>query len=128
MAEGLLKKALPEIQISSAGLSAMVGHGADPMSLKIMAELGIDIARHRARMVNDSIIRGCDLILVMDNQQVQQISAQYPYTRGKVFRLGESIKQDIPDPYLHGEETFRIAFNLIASGCLAWEKQINSIR
>jgi protein-tyrosine phosphatase len=59
---------------------------------------------------------------------VQQISAQYPYTRGKVFRLGEPIKQDIPDPYLQSEEAFRSAFNLIAGGCVAWEKQINSIR
>ena len=127
MAEGLFRQAIPEMQISSAGISAMVGHGADPIAVQIMAGIGIDISAHRARMLTDAIARDADIILVMDTLQQQQISMQYPYVRGKVFRLAEATKQDIPDPYRQDPEAFHAAFTLIENGVNEWVKRINSI-
>lgn len=127
MAEGLLKNSLPNVQISSAGLGALVGHGADPIALSLMTEAGIDIGAHRARSLTDQIARDADLILVMDEQQKQQIAQQYPYTRGKVFRLAEAAKQDIPDPYRQSPEVFQSVFAQIRSGVNEWTKRINSI-
>jgi protein-tyrosine phosphatase len=127
MAEGLLKASLPEVQISSAGLGALVGHGADPLALGLMADAGINIAAHRARSLTDQIAREADLILVMDEQQKQQIARQYPYTRGKVFRLAEAAKQDIPDPYRQTPQVFQTVFAQIQSGVNEWTKRINSI-
>ena len=127
MAEGLLRRALPDRQILSAGLAALVGHGADPIAVGIMAGQGIDIGAHRARMVSDALVRDSDLILTMDSRQQEQISAEYPHTRGKVFRLGETAGQDIPDPYRQSAEVFRASFDLIESGSSAWVKRINSI-
>lgn len=127
MAEGLLKRALPDLQISSAGLAALVGYGADPIAVEIMAGQGVDIGAHRARMVTDALVRDSDLILVMDSLQHQQIAAEYPHARGKVFRLGEAARQDIPDPYRQDAGVFRSSFELIASGSGAWVKRINSI-
>jgi len=69
MAEGLLKRDLPKIKVSSAGLDALVGYGADPIAVEIMAEQGIDIQSHRARMLTDNLVRQSELILVMDNAQ-----------------------------------------------------------
>lgn len=127
MAEGLLRRALPGLQVASAGLSALVGHGADPIALQIMAEQGIDIGAHRARMLNNSLVRESELILVMDSRQQDIIATEYPNARGKVFRLGEAAKADIPDPYRQSEEMFRAAYGLIASGTDAWVKLINSV-
>jgi len=127
MAEGLLKNSLPNVQISSAGLGALVGHGADPIALGLMAKAGVDIGAHRARSLTDQIARDADLILVMDEQQKQQIAQQYPYTRGKVFRLAKAAKQDIPDPYRQSPEVFQSVFAQIRSGVNEWTKRINSI-
>ena len=127
MAEGLLKRDLPKITVTSAGLDALVGYGADPIAVEIMAEQGIAIQSHRAKMLTDSMVRQSDLILVMDNVQKDKIVTDYPYTRGKVFRLGESFNQDIPDPYRQSAEVFRNSFELINRGCQAWLKKINSI-
>jgi protein-tyrosine phosphatase len=127
MAEGLIRQAVPGVQISSAGMSALVGRGADPIAVQIMAGVGVDISAHRARMLTDAIARDADLILVMDDQQKQQLAAQYPYARGKVFRLGESTRQDIPDPYRQGPQVFRTVFSLIETGVNEWVKRINSI-
>lgn len=127
MAEGLFRQALLGAQVSSAGVAALVGHGADPIAVQVMAGAGVDITSHRARALTDAIARGADLILVMDDAQRQQISAQYPYTRGKVFRLAEATKQDIPDPYRQDPEVFRTVFTLIENGVKEWVKRINSI-
>ena len=127
MAEGLIRQAVPGVQISSAGMSALVGRGADPIAVQIMAGVGVDISAHRARMLTDAIARDADLILVMDEQQKQQLAAQYPYARGKVFKLGEAARQDIPDPYRQYPEVFRTVFSLIETGVTEWVKRINSI-
>jgi protein-tyrosine phosphatase len=127
MAEGLIRQAVPGVQISSAGMSALVGRGADPIAVQIMAGVGVDISAHRARMLTDAIARDADLILVMDEQQKQQLATQYPYARGKVYRLGESTRQDIPDPYRQDPEVFRTVFSLIETGVNEWVKRINSI-
>ena len=127
MAEGLLKHELPHVHISSAGLGALVGYGADPTSVNIMTEQGIDITSHRARMLSEVMVRENDLILVMDNVQKEQVAQQYPFARGKVFRLGETIKQDIPDPYQQDAAVFRASYSLIQQGCETWVKRIHSI-
>jgi len=127
MAEGFFRQAIPEVQTSSAGISALVGHGADPAAVKIMAGIGIDISAHRARMLNDAIARDADIILVMDELQKQQISMQYPYVRGKVFRLAEATKQDIPDPFKQAPDMFHIVFALIQNSVNDWVVRINSI-
>lgn len=127
MAEGLFRQALPGLQISSAGISALVGYEADPIAVQIMADAGVDISRHRARILTDTIARYADLILVMDDMQKQQISMQYPFVRGKVFRLAEASKQDIPDPYRQAPEIFREVFSLVQTGVNEWTRRINSI-
>lgn len=127
MAEGLFKQALPNVQVCSAGMSALVGYGADPIAVQIMAGVGADISGHRARMITDAIARDADLILVMDDQQKQQLATQYPYARGKVFRLAEVTRQDIPDPYRQDPEVFHTVFSLIENGVNEWVKRINSI-
>jgi len=127
MAEGLFKHLLPNIKTSSAGMMALVGHGADPIAVQIMSKRGIDISAHRARMLTEPIIRDTDLILVMDTMQRHQLLAEYPYTQGKVFRLGETADQDISDPYLQGPEAFQAAFSNIESAAGDWVKRIKSI-
>jgi protein-tyrosine phosphatase len=105
----------------------MTGHGPDPMAIALMSEQQIDITAHRARMISDAMVRDNDMIFVMDNGQKEQAIRQYPFARGRIFRLGEPIQQDIPDPYQLGEEAFRASHNLIQQSCDAWVKRIFSI-
>ena len=92
MAEGLLQRAFPGRTVHSAGIGAMIGHPADPFSLQIMQELGIDISAHRARSLNTAMVSAADIILTMDLEQKRFIEQRYASARGKVFRLGEHAK------------------------------------
>ena len=44
MAEALLKQRFPEKNIDSAGVGALVGHGADDAAIKVMQEERSEIA------------------------------------------------------------------------------------
>jgi protein-tyrosine phosphatase len=124
MAEAMLKRELPGRTIRSAGLGALIGKPADPLSVQLMAEQGIDIGAHRAQQISATLVAQAELILVMDTKQKKYVETQYVGSRGKVFRLGEAAKVDIPDPYREGIDSFRAAHLLIDAGVKAWVEQI----
>lgn len=116
MAEGLLKRALPEKTVRSAGIGAMIGHPADPFAIQLMQEQGIDIGAHRAQSLMTWMVSEADVILTMDLEQKRYIEQKYPTAKGKAFRLGEFGQYDIPDPYRQDLAVFRQAYSLIAQG------------
>ncbi|MDP9911797.1 protein-tyrosine phosphatase [Variovorax boronicumulans] len=127
MGEALIAAALPQIQVTSAGTGALVGHPADPIARKLMAERGIDIEAHRARQLTGQMCQQADLILAMDEAQRIHIGQRHPLTRGKLFRLGEVARVDIPDPYRMGRPAFEHALQLIADGAQAWAERIRKL-
>jgi protein-tyrosine phosphatase len=116
MAEGLFKQALPQKAVCSAGIDALVGCAADRCAVQLMTEQGIDISEHRAQNLATWMVNEADLIVTMDRDQKSFIEQNYVRARGKVIRLGEHRKYDIPDPYQSGLVAFRHSFNLIAQG------------
>jgi protein-tyrosine phosphatase len=125
MAEGLLKHALAasnkgDCVVSSAGLGALVGHHPDPKACQLMMEKGIDISDYRACQLNKEMIRKTDLILVMETAHKIAIEESEPSAKGKVFRLGEWGKFDIPDPYKQDLSVFIESINLIEQGVALW--------
>lgn len=129
MAEGLFRQALLDankldIQVISAGLSALVGHPPDPKACQLMSEKGIDITGYRARQLNQELVRKAKLILVMEFDQKNTIEEIEPTARGKVFRLGEWGKFDIPDPYQKEFHVFEKTLLLIEQGVTHWIKRL----
>ena len=124
MAQGLLAAALPDLVVRSAGLGALVGSPADPLAVRLMDERRLDIRGHRAVQLNRQMCLESDMVFVMDNKQREQLEGLYPEARGRVFRLGEFTKRDIPDPYRKPEGTFRKVFSLIDEGVRDWVNRI----
>lgn len=127
MGEALIAAALPHLNVSSAGVGALVGQSADPLARALMAERGLDIESHRARQLTSNMCQEADLILVMDDDQRLHINQRHPFTRGKLFRLGEAARVDIPDPYRLGRAAFDQALQLIDAGTAAWAERIKKL-
>ncbi|MBX3617924.1 MAG: low molecular weight phosphotyrosine protein phosphatase [Nitrosomonas sp.] len=129
MAEGLFKQEFIEAgkldsKISSAGLGALVGHPPDPKACQLMLEKGIDISGYRARQLNQEMIRKSELILVMESSQKNTIEEIEPTARGKIFRLGEWGRFDIPDPYQKEIHIFEKTLLSIEQGVSQWIKKL----
>jgi protein-tyrosine phosphatase len=127
MAEGLLRVTLPECHAWSAGLGALVGYPADRNARELMQKIGLDISGHRAAMVAQQDCQLADVILVMDAMQEQHLKSIFPFSRGKIFRLGQYGDYDIFDPYMQGAEEFERCFQLIERGVEEWARRIRTI-
>ena len=127
MAEGLLAAALPGVQVSSAGLHALVGQGAEPFACELMGERGIDIRKHRARQLSLEMCQRADMILVMDHEQRTEVEERFIFAAGKVFRLCEFSDKDVPDPYRAGRGAFERSFSLIEDGTRQWVQRISRV-
>lgn len=127
MAQAVLAAALPGAQMQSAGLGALIGMPADDMAVRLMRERGIDITAHRAQQISRPLCIQADLVFVMEAAQRSRLEEMYPQVRGRVFRLGEEAKLDIPDPYRQPEPAFRSALALIDEGVRGWLRRIQRL-
>ena len=124
IAEALLRQQFPDKTISSAGLGALVGYPADPLSIEVSAEQGVDLSAPLARQLASWMCQAADLILVMEQRHKVEVEQLHPLVRGKVFRLGELGKFDIEDPHRKPREAFDTAYAHIARGVADWVPRI----
>ena len=125
-AEYLLQKKLEgNITVTSAGLTALVGKGAETTAASTALAHNIDMSAHQARQVNSDLIANNDLILVMEQRHLSDLLGKYPQARGKTFLLGKWIENtEIPDPYRLSQEAFTHVYQLIDKACTAWVKYL----
>ncbi|BCO27365.1 low molecular weight protein-tyrosine-phosphatase Wzb [Rhodoferax lithotrophicus] len=127
LAQGLLAQQLPNHTVWSAGLGALVGQPADPLSIQIAASNGVDISSHRAQQINSFLCQQAELILVMEQMHKTQLEQLFPSVRGKTFRLGQYGNFDIDDPYRQPIEAFQTAYASIAQGVADWVPRIRKL-
>ncbi|MDN7907929.1 low molecular weight protein-tyrosine-phosphatase [Burkholderia diffusa] len=127
MAEGILRARCPDKTVSSAGLTAVIGHEADTSAIGLLKARGIDISMHRARQLVSWQCLHADLILTMDRKQKKSIQGWLPHVRGKVFRVGEFMDIDIEDPYRKGSHAFEQALDRIDVGLNAWLSKMETL-
>jgi protein-tyrosine phosphatase len=127
MGQGLIANALPGVHVNSAGLNALSGMPADEFAIRLMRDRGIDISSHRAIQLTSDLCQHADLVLVMSSEQRKHIEQKYPFSCGRVFRIGEFSKHDVPDPYRQPERAFREALELIERGVGEWLRRIHQI-
>jgi protein-tyrosine phosphatase len=128
MAAALLAKALPHSEVRSAGLNALSGMAADAAAIRLMHDRGIDITSHRALQLTSDLCRLADLVLVMSADQRTLVQQKYAFACGRVFRLCEFSKRDVPDPYRKPQAAFQEALRLIDIGVGEWLRRIDKIR
>ena len=125
MAEALLKACAPAgVHISSAGIGALVGEPADPVSVQLMQDRGIDITAHRARQLTTEMVQQAELILVMEETHKQHIHSLSPMACGKVHCLGKWGETDIPDPYKKSPEYFASILIPLEQGVNEWAEKL----
>ncbi len=125
-AERLLQNSLPERKISSAGLAAVVGHGADATALLVAKSNGLSLDGHHARQLTRELCREQSLILVMEKSHIEAVTRLAPEVRGKTMLFAHWLEQrDIPDPYGKSQEAFEFVYRLLAESAQAWAKALN---
>jgi len=128
IAEFVLAERLPDCDVSSAGLHAMVGRDTDPGSALAGQHLGVTVRKHIARQFTADLGAAADLILVMDSGHLQELRARHPDLSSKAFLLRCDRKtSDVPDPYRQGIANHYRAVEHTIEGCEDWVKKLREI-
>ncbi|EPH0539865.1 protein tyrosine phosphatase [Klebsiella pneumoniae] len=123
--ERILRRALPNKKIDSAGTSALVDHAADESAAKIAEFHGVSLEGHKGKQFTASLARQYDLILVMEKYHLDHIGRIAPEARGKTMLFGQWLSQrDIPDPYRKSDEAFASVYQLIEQASLHWVEKL----
>lgn len=123
--ERLLRKMYPEKRIHSAGIAALVGQSADPLSIEVSRERGLSLDHHCAQQLTRVLCLNHDLILVMEQRHIDDVCRQFPEARGKVMLFGHWLnKQGIPDPYRKDKKAFEAVFVLLEMSAEHWSKML----
>ena len=77
-----------EIDVDSAGVMGLVDRPADPLAIKVMAEVGIDLSEHHSKGVSDEVVAWADFILVMELRHQIKLHHDFPASENKVLMLG----------------------------------------
>ncbi|MFC0444248.1 low molecular weight protein-tyrosine-phosphatase [Pseudidiomarina halophila] len=133
-AKFLLQQALPDKQIDSAGITAMIekdgerqgkGWDMDAKARDIAAKNGHQFDVHEAKQLTRELISNYDLILVMENEQRSHIAKRYPEAHAKTMLLGHWLDgKEIPDPYRRSDEVYQHVFELIEKSCNEWKTKL----
>jgi len=81
------------LTVFSRGLAAYPGDGAMPQAVEAAAEIGEDLANHRAAALTVADVNAADLLFVMSESHKKAIVNACPEAKDRIFVMR------IPDPY-----------------------------
>ncbi|WP_337832982.1 arsenate reductase/protein-tyrosine-phosphatase family protein [Pseudonocardia sp. TMWB2A] len=79
------------VEVSSAGVAAVVGAPMHPLSRAQLAPWGLDSRAEsfRGRQLDDSVVRGVDLVLGANVRHRSRVLERYPHLLDRTFALRE---------------------------------------
>lgn len=118
MAEGLFRKLLgkrKDIEVSSAGTSAMSGLSPSQFTVQLLRDEGVDISSYLSQPLTEELVQQATHIFVMSREHKRILRFLYPSSLNKVFLLREfeSGSPDVPDPMGHNRETYKRCKDII---------------
>lgn len=117
MAEAILRsKAIPGVEVKSAGVLALNGSKASQHVQTILRQQNIE-HEHLSTSLTENEINWATLILTMTESHKFAIISRFPSAAGKTSSLkeytGVSLNKDISDPYGGSLELYREAYKQI---------------
>nr|MBO2507411.1 threonylcarbamoyl-AMP synthase [Bacillota bacterium] len=105
-----------DLEVRSAGTGALEGAPATPEAAAALAQRGIALGDHRARLLQEADLAWADLVLTMTRGQRDRLRDAYPQAAGKIWTLGEQggrPERDVEDPIGGGEARYRATLDEI---------------
>ena len=123
MAEAIVRKLIESGSypddwiVESAGTGAVEGDPATDNAVVVLAELGLDLAGHRARLLAPEMVSRADIILTMERRHLERVLELDPLAAPRARMLAQS---DICDPFGGGIEVYRRTRDEIRQSLAAW--------
>ena len=121
LAAALAREILPgrldfEVEIASAGTSAVDGAPASEHSIEVARAHGIDLSTHRSRPLTAGMVRAADLIVTMNVRHRDTVGEADPDSLESTFLLtnfSDRHHGDIPDPIGGSHDVYQQTYLVI---------------
>lgn len=105
-----IARGLPDVEVSSAGISAAQGMPASDGALLVGMERRLDLGSHRAELLTRALVDEADLVLTMGESHLDRVLSLGG--DGKAFLLTEyasngAVARPISDPIGAGLDVYR---------------------
>jgi protein-tyrosine phosphatase len=132
LAEGVLKSKVESIKVfvDSAGTAGYhLGKAPDKRSIAVAKKHGLDISNQVCRKLTAQDLEEFDMIFAMDKSNYENIiGLSRSKEQAKKVRLllsnGDTIENEVPDPYYGGEDGFEHVYQLINDACNRIAKEL----
>ncbi|MGI1999246.1 low molecular weight protein-tyrosine-phosphatase [Shewanella frigidimarina] len=119
-----MKRHSLQLDIDSAGTIAYhQGHAPDRRSIIAGNKRGLDFSGMKARQVIDADFERFDLILAADFTNLTDLKDRCPahlrYKLQLILSYGDSLVEEVPDPYYGGERGFEMVIDLLEASLAA---------
>jgi protein-tyrosine phosphatase len=123
--ERILQSALPNATVTSAGISALVGHAADETATAVAGANGVSLDGHVSRQLTAEMGADQDLILVMEAGHKHEIARRFPQLSGRTMLFDQwSGMKGIADPYRLSQTFHEQVFQQIKAAAEAWAPRL----
>lgn len=114
-----------DIAVSSAGIGALVGEGADATAADVASGHGLSLGGHVARQFTRGLGAAQDLILVMEPGHRREINRVAPDLSGRVMLFDHWVGgKGIEDPYRRSREMHEVVFARISEAAESWASKL----
>ncbi len=121
LAEAIARALLPgrtgiDVDVASAGTSALEGSPASGFSIEVAKEHGLDLSTHEARVLDRAMVRDADLIVTMGVRHRDMVGALDPDALEYTYLLTNFSDQwdgEIPDPIGSGRDMYQRTYLVI---------------
>ena len=125
----LLAERRSDIVVSSAGIGALVGEGADATASEVALGHGLSLDGHVARQFTRTLGAEQDLILVMEPGHRRVIARAAPDLSGRVILFDHwTGGKGIEDPYRRSREMHEAVFTRITTAAEGWAAKLAPVR
>lgn len=125
LGERLLQAKAPHLNVTSAGVGALVGKPADETATQVAAENDVSLDGHAARQATSEILSGADLILVMETGHKAAVTQIAPQVSGKVMLADHwTGGQDVADPYKRSREFHEHVYQRLDAAMTGWASRL----
>jgi protein-tyrosine-phosphatase len=102
------------VEVASAGILEMGGQPADPIVVRLLGKMGIDLSGHHSRRLTPEWAREMDEIIVMERRHRQWVRDNIPEVLPRVSLIREpEDRRDLDDPTGGSLEEYRRAMEML---------------
>ena len=120
---------MKDVEISSAGSSALDGLPASSLAVQVAGKHSIDLTEHKATLLNKALVKRADLIITMGSTHRNTVGVIEPSALGYTFILTDFCddeSDDIPDPIGLGEGEYEKTYCIVEKCLRQFLKKIDS--